>query len=308
MKAFGYDHNGAADVFEEYDVPTPEISDDQILIKTKAFNLNNFEKSMRAGEYKETTHQVIPGRDVAGTVAKLGANVTGFKVGDRVVAHGHGAYAEYAYAAAARTVIIPDEVSFAEAAGLVTPGITAYKAVYHFGEVKAGQTIVVRGASGGVGSLAAQLSLNLGATVIGIGSSKNEAYVKSLGVQEYVSYNKQDPALVLANRADVVINSALNGAGGDGDARIVKENGIITTVGGDEPLSNKPFQFKPIMPTKAISDAEALTALLKLMAGKKLSIRIGYQLPFTVEGVIQGHELLSKKHDGRIIVTTEADK
>lgn len=59
------------------------------------------------------------------------------------------------------------------------------------------------------------------------------------------------------------------------------------------------------MPTKAISDAEALTALLKLMAEKKLSIRIGYELPFTVAGVIQGHELLSKKHDGRIIVTTE---
>lgn len=88
MKAFGYDHNGAADVFEEYDVPTPDISDQQILIETKAFNLNNFEKSMRAGDYKQTTHRVIPGRDVAGVVAKLGANVTGFNVGDRVVATG----------------------------------------------------------------------------------------------------------------------------------------------------------------------------------------------------------------------------
>ncbi|GAA2981939.1 NADP-dependent oxidoreductase [Lentilactobacillus parakefiri] len=307
MKAFGYDHNGASDVFEEYDVPTPTISDDQILIQTKAFNLNNFEKSMRAGEYKATTRQVIPGRDVAGVVAKLGADVTGFQIGDRVVAHGHGAYAEYPYATAARTVKIPEGVSFAEAAGIVTPGITAYKAVYYFGEVKAGQTVVVRGASGGVGSLAAQLAINLGATVIGIGASKNEAYVKSLGVDEYVSYNKQDPGLVLANRADVVINSALNGADSDSDARIVKEKGIITTVGGDEPLSNKQFQFKPIMPTKAISDAEALTALLKLMADKKLLIRIGYQLPFTVAGVIQGHELLSKKHDGRIIVTTDAE-
>lgn len=307
MKAFGYDHNGASDVFEEYDVPTPTISDDQILIQTKAFNLNNFEKSMRAGEYKATTRQVIPGRDVAGVVAKLGADVTGFQIGDRVVAHGHGAYAEYPYATAARTVKIPEGVSFAEAAGIVTPGITAYKAVYYFGEVKAGQTVVVRGASGGVGSLAAQLAINLGATVIGIGASKNEAYVKSLGVDEYVSYNKQDPGLVLANRADVVINSALNGADSDSDVRIVKEKGIITTVGGDEPLSNKQFQFKPIMLTKAISDAEALTALLKLMADKKLLIRIGYQLPFTVAGVIQGHELLSKKHDGRIIVTTDAE-
>ncbi len=175
MKAFGYDHNGDADVFEEYDVPTPEISDDQILIKTEAFNLNNFEKSMRAGEWRPATHRVIPGRDVAGTVAKLGKNVTGFKIGDRVVAHGHGAYAEYAYAAAAGTVKIPAGVTFAQAAGIVTPGITAYKAVYYFGEVKKGQTVVVKGASGGVGSLAVQLALNLGAQVIGIGASRNEA-------------------------------------------------------------------------------------------------------------------------------------
>ncbi|GEP73027.1 GroES-like protein [Lentilactobacillus rapi DSM 19907 = JCM 15042] len=306
MKAFGYDHNGDADVFEEYDVPTPEISDDQILIKTEAFNLNNFEKSMRAGEWRPATHRVIPGRDVAGTVAKLGKNVTGFKIGDRVVAHGHGAYAEYAYAAAAGTVKIPAGVTFAQAAGIVTPGITAYKAVYYFGEVKKGQTVVVKGASGGVGSLAVQLALNLGAQVIGIGASRNEAYVKSLGVAEYVAYNKQDPALILANRADVVINSAINGAGSDSDAQIVKDNGIIVSVGGDEPLSNKPFQFKSISPTKAVSDAKALTTLLDLMAEKKVSIRIGYQLPFTIAGVIQGHQLLSKQHDGRIIVTQEA--
>lgn len=306
MKAFGYDHNGDADVFEEYDVPTPEISDDQILIKTEAFNLNNFEKSMRAGEWKPSTRRVIPGRDVAGTVAKLGKNVTGFKIGDRVVAHGHGAYAEYAYAMAAGTVKIPAGVTFAQAAGIVTPGITAYKAVYYFGEVKKGQTVVVKGASGGVGSLAVQLALNLGSKVIGIGASRNEAYVKSLGVAEYVAYNKQDPALILVNRADVMINSAINGAGSDSDAQIIKDNGTIVSVGGDEPLSNKPFQFKSIGPTKAVSNAEALTTLLDLMAEKKVSIRIGYQLPFTIVGVIQGHQLLSKQHDGRIIVTQEA--
>ncbi len=130
--------------------------------------------------------------------------------------------------------------------------------------------------------------------------------MKSLGVAEYVAYNKQDPALILANRADVVINSAINGAGSDSDAQIVKDNGIIVSVGGDEPLSNKPFQFKSISPTKAVSDAKALTTLLDLMAEKKVSIRIGYQLPFTIAGVIQGHQLLSKQHDGRIIVTQEA--
>lgn len=107
MKAFGYEKNGGPEVFQEYEVPTPEIKSNQILIKTEAFNLNNFEALQRAGQFKPVDHRIIPGRDVAGFVEKVGEDVTGFDIGDRVVAHGHHSYAEYSIGEDSNTVLIP---------------------------------------------------------------------------------------------------------------------------------------------------------------------------------------------------------
>ena len=81
MKAFGYEQNGGPEVFQEYELPTPEIKSNQILIKTEAFNLNNFEAMQRAGKMKPTDHRIIPGRDVAGFVERVGEDVTDFDIG-----------------------------------------------------------------------------------------------------------------------------------------------------------------------------------------------------------------------------------
>jgi NADPH2:quinone reductase len=302
MKAFGYEKNGGPEVFQEYDIPTPEIKPNQILIKTEAFNLNNFEALQRAGEFKPTDHRIIPGRDVAGFVEKVGAEVTGFDIGDRVVAHGHHSYAEYSVGEDSNTVLIPSGVPYMAAAGIVTHGLAAYKGVHLFGKVQPGQTVVVKGASGGVGSLAAQIALDVGAKVIGIGSSANEEYVKSLGVEKYVAYDKEDPSEVLADTADVVIDAALNGNGAESDVQIVKDGGIIASVADNDAPTEKKVTFNHIHPTQEISDDDALNAMLKLMAAGKLKIRIGYKLPFSLDSVIKGHQLLDSKHAGRIII------
>lgn len=303
MKAFGYEKNGGPEVFQEYEVPTPKIDSNQILIKTEAFNLNNIEALRRAGKVGPTNERTIPGRDVAGFVEKVGADVTGFDIGDRVVAHGHESYAEYSVGEDSNTVLIPSGVPYIAAAGIVTPGLAAYKGVHLFGKVQPGQTVVVKGASGGVGSLAAQIALDAGAKVIGIGSSANEEYVKSLGVDQYVAYDKEDPAEVLADTADVVIDAALNGNGYESDGQIVKDGGIVASVADGEAKTNKTIHFNHIHPTQEISDDDALNAMLKLMAAGKLKIRIGYKLPFTLDGVIKGHQLLDSKHAGRIVIS-----
>lgn len=305
MIAFGYEQNGGPEVFQQYQVPVPEISANQLLIKTHAFNLNNFEQLQRAGKFKPTDHRIIPGRDVAGVVAQVGSGLNGFKIGDRVVAHGHHAYAEYAIGEDTNTVKIPDNVTFAQAAGIVTPGLAAYKGLIFFANIKKGQTVVVKGASGGVSSIAAQVALDLGAKVIGVGAGRNADYVKSLGVSQYIAYDEQDPAEVLADTADVVFDAALNGQGADSDAQIVKSGGLIAAVASDEPATEKQIFFKQIHPTSKISDTDALTALLKLMAAEKITIKIGAELPFTIDGVIKGHQLLETKHDGRIVVVND---
>lgn len=286
MKAFGYEKNGGPEVFQE----------------TEAFNLNNFEALQRAGQFKPVDHRIIPGRDVAGFVEKVGEDVTGFDIGDRVVAHGHHSYAEYSIGEDSNTVSIPSGVPYLAAAGIVTPGLAAYKGVHLFGKVQAGQTVVVKGASGGVGSLAAQIAMDVGAKVIGIGSSENEEYVKSLGVDQYVAYDQEDPAEVLADTADVVIDAALNGNGAESDVKIVKDDGIVASVADNDAPTDKTVHFNHIHPTQEISDDDALNAMLKLMAAGKLKIRIGYKLPFTLDGVIKGHQLLDSKHAGRIVI------
>ena len=265
MKAFGYEKNGGPEVFQEYEVPTPEIKSNQILIKTEAFNLNNFEALQRAGQFKPVDHRIIPGRDVAGFVEKVGEDVTGFDIGDRVVAHGHHSYAEYSIGEDSNTVLIPSGVPYLAAAGIVTPGLAAYKGVHLFGKVQAGQTVVVKGASGGVGSLAAQIAMDVGAKVIGIGSSENEEYVKSLGVDQYVAYDQEDPAEVLADTADVVIDAALNGNGAESDVKIVKDDGIVASVADNDAPTDKTVHFNHIHPTQEISDDDALNAMLPFL-------------------------------------------
>lgn len=239
---------------------------------------------------------------MAGFVEKVGEDVTGFDIGDRVVAHGHHSYAEYSIGEDSNTVLIPSGVPYLAAAGIVTPGLAAYKGVHLFGKVQAGQTVVVKGASGGVGSLAAQIAMDVGAKVIGIGSSENEEYVKSLGVDQYVAYDQEDPAEVLADTADVVIDAALNGNGAESDVKIVKDDGIVASVADNDAPTDKTVHFNHIHPTQEISDDDALNAMLKLMAAGKLKIRIGYKLPFTLDGVIKGHQLLDSKHAGRIVI------
>lgn len=308
MIAFGYEKNGGPEVFKEYQVPVPEVTGNQVLIKTEAFNLNNFEALQRAGNFKPTDHRIIPGRDVAGLAEQVGSDVKGIKVGDRVVAHGHHSYAEYAIGDDTNTVTIPDSVSFAQAAGIVTPGLAGYKGVHLFANVQPGQTVVVKGASGGVGSIAAQVALSIGANVIGVGASRNEAYVKSLGVKNYVAYDQQDPAKVLANTADVVIDAALNGTGSENDVEIIKNGGIIASVADGEAETDKKVHFNHIHPTQQITDIEALKAMIELMDQGKLSIKISDQLPFTLDGVIKGHQILESKHDGRVIIEKWAEQ
>ncbi len=306
MKAFGYDHSGDPSVFQEYDIDTPEISDNQVLIKTVAIGLNNYDRSQRAGAMGPSNGRTIPGRDSTGTVEKIGSNVTGFKVGDRVAAQAGHSYAEYVAANESSVAHIPDNVSFNEAVGIITSGTTAYNIVHTFGNIKSEQTIIVQGASGGVGSIVTQLAVDLGAKVIGIASSKNEQLVKSYGVAKFVAYDKENPAETLKNTADVVVNGALNGAGGESDAEMVKPGGTIATVGFAEPETNKQITFNHVHRLGTVHASESLGQLLDLMGKGKLSIKIGYKEPFTLNGFIKGHKILDEKHSGRVIVTKES--
>lgn len=302
MKAYGYEQHGDPDVFQEYEVPEPKPSANQVLIRTIAVGLNNRERAERAGMGGGLSSPYIPGRDVVGEIVQVGDRVSELGVGEMVMTHSENGYAEFVLGDLDATVVVPDGITPTRAAGIITPGLTAYKAVKYFANVQPGQTVIVKGASGGVGSLAVQIATDLGANVIGIASSHNEEYVKSIGATQFVAYDQEDPATVLADTGDVVLNTAMNGAGTDDDVKMVKPNGVIASVAHNSPMTDKPLKFAHIFPTNAMTDREALQAVIDLMRDGKLDINIGYKLPFNRDGFVKGHQLLEEKHDGRVII------
>ena len=192
MKAIRVHELGGAEnlMLEEIEKPTPKA--DEVLIKTAAAGINYADTMMRAGNY--LTKPDLPftlGYEAAGTIEKLGENVTNLKVGQRVLATtSSGGYAEYATAKAALTMPIPDELGYGEATALLVQGLTALGLL---NEAQAGETILVHAAAGGVGTLLVQLAKHKGLTVIGTASSEQKLQlVAELGADFAVNYSEND--------------------------------------------------------------------------------------------------------------------
>src|SRR6266545_4845354 len=167
----------SAQVLQFEEVPIPEPGPNEILIKIEAASLNRADLALRKGTYRIAPEElpVIPGREFAGTVAKLGAGIQKFKVGQRVVAcTGKGGYAEYALAKVSETLPVPDSVDSAAAAAMPTVFLTAWFGLLTDGKLKAGDWLLVQGGSSGVGNAAIQIAKHLGAKVIATSGSEEK--------------------------------------------------------------------------------------------------------------------------------------
>ncbi|CUS25407.1 NADPH quinone reductase [Paucilactobacillus oligofermentans DSM 15707 = LMG 22743] len=304
MKVFGYQTFGGPEVFQEMEVDDPEITtENQVVIETLVVGLNNFERAQRAGMFGGEL-PIVPGRDLVGKIIKIGDNVSDFKIGDVVIAHAGPAYAEKVVTTPRHLVKKPANVTNEDAVALITPGITAYNMLTHFTQVKRGDTVLVNGASGGVGTIIVQVAKALGAYVIGVASSRNEQLLKNLGVDEIGLYDQEEVGTKFANRADVVLNAAMNG---NNDALIdqaVKPDGQAATVGQSTELINKPnVKVAGVQPIAESINQLALIELAKMLAKNEIKVDIFRELPFTLQGVIDGHELLETSHaPGRIVL------
>ena len=185
-RAVRFNEYGDVEVLEVVDVPRPTPGSGQVLVAVKAAGINPLETSIRSGAMKEvfpTTFPAGQGLDLAGQVVELGEGVDGFTVGQDVVGftENQSSHADYVLVKAANLVPKPGNVSWEVAGGLYVVGTTAYAAVAAVG-VQAGDTVVVSGAAGGVGSLAVQLAKHRGATVIGLASPANHDWLSAHGV------------------------------------------------------------------------------------------------------------------------------
>jgi len=238
MRAIVQDGYGGPELLRSARVPQPPVGDHDVLVRVAAAGLDRGTEhtltgkpyAMRLAVGLRKPKNPVPGREVAGTVAAVGSAVTRFAVGDEVYGVAPGAFAEYGVAREAKLARKPVNLSFAQAAVVPISAGTALRALVDVGKVRAGQSVLVVGASGGVGAFAVQLAKAFGAEVTGVCSTAKAELVTSLGADRVVDYTREDFADG-THRYDLVLD-----VGGNTPVRrlrrALRPRGAIVFVGG----------------------------------------------------------------------------
>jgi NADPH2:quinone reductase len=196
MKAIRVSEFGGPEVLKLQDVPDSKPDSGQVLVRVKAAGVNPVDTYVRAGVYpRKPNLPYTPGTDAAGVVEAVGANVKRFKAGDRVYTSGSitGAYAELSVCEESRVHPLPSKISFAQGAALGVPYGTAYRALFQRAHAKPGETLLVHGASGGVGIACVQFARAFGMTVIGTaGTERGLALVTAQGAHHVADHRTPD--------------------------------------------------------------------------------------------------------------------
>jgi NADPH:quinone reductase-like Zn-dependent oxidoreductase len=291
------------------EMPEPTPGDDEVLIRIRAASVNPYDcHFMRGTPYplRLATGPRRPkdprlGVDVAGDVEAVGTNVTGLVVGDAVFGGCRGAFAEYGCAKPVSLTRKPRNVPYERAACVAIAGVTALQALQRSVRLQAGQTILINGASGGVGTFAVQIAKTLGATVIGVCSTRNMDMVRSIGADRVIDYTKEDFTKAAPRYdaiLDIISNHSLAAC-----RRVLAPNGTYVVVGASSnwaltrlvttPLLS-PFVSQRLAVAMARSDAADLATLGDLMETGKVTPVIDQRFGLretadAVRHVEQGH-------------------
>ena len=306
MKAVRIHTFGGPEVLSLEDVPRPVPKETEVLAQVHAAGVIATDWQFRAGlmpEFLGLKLPVILGWDIAGIVTAVGANVTQFKVGDAVYAMlpGHGGYAEYAVLPDSLLAPKPRSLDYAHAAAVPLAAMTAYKSLYDAANLASGQTVLIHGASGGVGSFGVQLAKARGATVIATASTHNLEFVKTLGADEVIDYTATAFESVV-HQVDVVFDPV----GGDiqePSFKTLRPGGILVSVAGGRPPSSELAAQYGV--TGAFvgtePDGAKLRAITDLIEAGKIKPFVETILP--LNEVRKAHQLLeSGRSRGKIVL------
>lgn len=324
MKAIVYRCYGSPDVLKLENIAKPAPADDRVLVKVQAASVNPLDWHymrgkpyvMRAGSGIGAPESIHMGADFAGTIEAIGKNVKRFKVGDEVFGDRDGAFAEYVSVAENGAIALkPANMSMEQAAAVPIAGLTALQALRDKGQVRAGQRVLINGASGGVGTFAVQIAKSYGANVTGVCSTRNLAMVQSLGADQVIDYTKVDFTRG-AERYDLIIDNVGNHSVSE-YRRVLVPNGTLVSVGGPSdnswlgPLTGlvknwlaSKFVSQKIVFMLANANKDDMGVLRELMQAGKLTPVIDRRYPLSetpaaVGYVEQGHAR------GKVIIDVE---
>jgi NADPH:quinone reductase-like Zn-dependent oxidoreductase len=320
MRAIVQAGYGSADVLHLAEIGRPAAGDGEVLLRVHAAGLDRGTWHLMAGQPYlirlvsglRAPKNPVPGLDVAGAVVAVGADVTGFAVGEEVFGIGHGSFAEYARAGPAKLVRKPAGLTFAQAAVVAVSGLTALQGLRDAGRLRPGQHVLITGASGGVGTFAVQIAKALGAQVTGVCSTAKTDLVASIGADHVLDYTRDDFAAG-PHRYDLILdiggNAALSRL-----RRALTPAGTLVIAGGEDggrwtgmgrqvrALALSPFtrqRLTTFVSRQRLADLETLAQLIEAgqltpVIGKTYPL---HQAPDAMRDLLAGHAR------GKLVIT-----
>lgn len=325
MKAIQIRRTGGAEVLELVQLPKPQVSEGQVLLKVEAIGLNFADIMVVSGSYLVPTRTpLVPGLEVAGEIVHLGRGVEGFRVGQRVAALvGEGGFAEFVAAPVGALVAVPEGFSAKEAAAFPVSFFTAYLSLHTMGRARAGETVLVQAAGGALGTATVQVAKALGLSVVATASSAEKlALARELGAEHTVLWSPNTPLSSVIEE----VKKATDGrgvdlicevAGGEAFAQnleLLAPYGRILVIGaasGQAPSFN-PLQLMyqnhsvtGVWLSKLAQDPrvmqEASTFLAELLASGRAKPVVGRSFPLT-EVAEAFAFILSRQSSGKVIL------
>ena len=319
MKAVIYTKYGPPDVLQIEDIEKPTPDENQVLIKVHAASVNAGDyrvmranpfliRLMAGGVLKPKNTRL--GSDIAGRVEAVGGNVKQFRPGDEVFGCRNGAFAEYVCASEGRLALKPATISFEQAAAVPVAALTALQGLRDAGGIRAGQRVLIQGASGGVGMFAVQLAKSFGAEVTAVCSTRNLDLARSLGAAHVIDYTRED---FTRNRQQYDLILAINGYHSlSAYKRALRPQGIYVCAGGTMPQFFQAMLLGSMMSQKggrkmgsmgiAKVNQEDLVCLAELLKAGKIApvIDRSYPLSEIVEAVRYVEDVHAQ---GKVVVT-----
>jgi NADPH2:quinone reductase len=320
MRAIQIKKTGEPEVMELVELPTPKPGVGQVLVKIEASGVNFIDTYLREGRYPAQL-PFIPGQEAAGTVVELGAEVSGFAVGDRVAWNGtRGTYAEFACASASDLLKIPEGMSFLQAAAALLQGLTAHYLAHDTHAIRAGETVLIHAGAGGVGLLLTQMAKRLGARVLTTVSTEQKAELsRGAGADKVVLYTTDSFVEEVKRQTDgeglPVVYDSVGKTTFEDSLKCLRPRGLLALYGASsgavppmDPIRLMAGSLYLTRPTlkdyvRTRSELERRAAdVFGWVARGELQVRIG--ATYRLEDAAQAHrDLAARKTTGKVLIT-----